>query len=115
MGQMQVPEWALWGASTQRAVENFPVSGRGIPAEVVHAFGLLKAACAQTNKDLGKLSVGPGGCDYRSRLGSRCRRTRQALRGMRSKYEGKNEGPMVDNYSDITGKMTDCSWKPLTG
>jgi len=55
MGQMQVPDWALWGASTQRAVENFPVSGRGIPAEVVHAFGLLKAACAQTNKDLGKL------------------------------------------------------------
>ena len=55
MGQMQVPDWALWGASTQRAVENFPVSGRGIPAEVVHAFGLLKSACAKVNKDLGKL------------------------------------------------------------
>lgn len=55
MGEMKVPDWALWGASTQRAVENFPISGRGIPAEVVHAFGLLKAACAQVNKDLGKL------------------------------------------------------------
>ena len=57
MGDMQVPDWALWGASTQRAVENFPVSGRGVPVEVVHAFGHLKAACAQANKDLGKLDV----------------------------------------------------------
>ncbi|MEE9212053.1 MAG: class II fumarate hydratase, partial [Phycisphaeraceae bacterium] len=55
MGQMQVPDGALWGASTQRAVENFPISARTIPVEVVHAFGLLKAACAQANKDLGKL------------------------------------------------------------
>ena len=56
MGQMQVPEWALWGASTQRAVENFPVSGRGVPGPVVHAFGLLKAACASVNEQLGKLA-----------------------------------------------------------
>jgi len=57
MGQMSVPNWALWGASTQRAVENFPISGRGIPAPVIHAFGLLKAACAKVNKDLGKLDA----------------------------------------------------------
>ena len=55
MGPMQVPEWALWGASTQRAKENFPISGRGIADSLVHAFGVLKAACAQVNKDLGKL------------------------------------------------------------
>jgi len=55
MGQMHVPQWALWGASTQRAADNFPISGRGIPSEVVHAFGLLKAACAKVNTDLGKL------------------------------------------------------------
>ena len=55
MGPMQVPDWALWGASTQRAVENFPVSGRGVPDTVVHAFGLLKAACAQVNKQLSLL------------------------------------------------------------
>jgi fumarate hydratase class II len=55
MGEMQVPDWALWGASTQRAVQNFPIAGRGVPVEVVRAFGLLKAACAQVNKDLGKL------------------------------------------------------------
>jgi len=55
MGDMPVPGDALWGASTQRAVQNFPISGKGVPAEVVHAFGHLKAACAQVNKDLGKL------------------------------------------------------------
>ncbi|MFA9477139.1 class II fumarate hydratase [Phycisphaerales bacterium AB-hyl4] len=55
MGEMQVPEWALWGASTQRARENFPIAHRGVPSEVVHAFGHLKAACAQANADLGKL------------------------------------------------------------
>ena len=57
MGQMKVPDWAFWGASTQRAVENFPVAGRGIPVEVIHAFGLLKAACAKVNRDLGKLDA----------------------------------------------------------
>jgi fumarate hydratase, class II len=58
MGEMQVPAWALWGASTQRAVENFPVSGRPVPPEVIHAFGHLKAACAKVNRDLGKLLPG---------------------------------------------------------
>jgi fumarate hydratase class II len=56
MGEMQVPSWALWGASTQRAVENFPISGRPVPAEIIHAFGHLKAACAEANLSLGKIS-----------------------------------------------------------
>ena len=55
MGEMTVPADALYGASTQRAVENFPISGRAVPAEVIHAFGYLKAACAKVNLDLGKL------------------------------------------------------------
>ncbi len=55
MGEMQVPVDALYGASTARAVENFPVSHRPVPAAVIHAFGHLKAACAQANLDLGKL------------------------------------------------------------
>jgi fumarate hydratase class II len=57
MGEMPVPAAALWGASTQRAVANFPISGRPVPADVVHAFGLLKAACAQVNADLGLLPL----------------------------------------------------------
>ncbi|MCC6682199.1 MAG: class II fumarate hydratase [Phycisphaeraceae bacterium] len=56
MGEMPVPADALYGASTARAVENFPIAHKPIPGAVIHAFGHLKAACAQANKDLGKLS-----------------------------------------------------------
>ncbi len=56
MGEMTVPSSALWGASTQRAVENFPISGRPVPAEVIHAYGHLKAACADANLSLGRLN-----------------------------------------------------------
>ncbi len=55
MGEMNVPASAVYGASTQRAVENFPVSGRPVPAEVISAFALLKRCCAQVNQSLGKL------------------------------------------------------------
>jgi fumarate hydratase class II len=55
MGEMQVPTGALYGASTARAVENFPISFEAVPAAVIHAFGHLKAACAQANWELGKL------------------------------------------------------------
>lgn len=57
MGSMQVPDWALYGASTQRAVENFPIGGQVVAVQVIHAFGHLKKACALANKDLGKLSA----------------------------------------------------------
>ena len=55
MGPMQVPEDVLYGASTQRAVLNFPISGRPVPADVIRAYALLKAACAHANNKLGKL------------------------------------------------------------
>ena len=55
MGQMNVPATALYGASTARAVDNFPIARRPLPPAVIHAFGHLKAACAQANLDLGKL------------------------------------------------------------
>ncbi|MEO0515517.1 MAG: class II fumarate hydratase [Planctomycetota bacterium] len=55
MGEMPVPADALYGASTARAVANFPIANRPLPPAVIHAFGHLKAACAQANLDLGKL------------------------------------------------------------
>jgi fumarate hydratase class II len=58
MGEMRVPEDALYGASTQRAVLNFPVSGRPVPESIIHAYALLKAACAKVNRDLGLLDDG---------------------------------------------------------
>ena len=57
MGEVEVPADALWRAQTQRAVENFPISGRGLEAQQIRALGLLKAACAQVNKDLGLLDA----------------------------------------------------------
>jgi fumarate hydratase class II len=57
MGEMRVPETGLWGASTQRAVENFPISGRGIPPELIRALGLVKLAAAQVNRELGLLDA----------------------------------------------------------
>ena len=59
MGEVQVPAHAYYGAQTQRAVENFPVSGWTLPPPLIHALGLVKFACATANRDLGKL-VGSG-------------------------------------------------------
>ncbi len=60
MGEMRVPTEALWGASTQRAVLNFPISGRTMPTDFIHGLGLVKLAAAQANEDLGKLPKGKG-------------------------------------------------------
>jgi len=55
MGTMEVPEEALYGASTQRAVLNFPISGYRFPREFIRALGLVKWACAEANHELDKL------------------------------------------------------------
>jgi len=55
MGEMEVPDDALYGASTQRAVLNFPISGRPLPPGFVRGLGLVKTACAQVNLDLVRL------------------------------------------------------------
>lgn len=55
MGQMEVPGWALWGAQTQRAVENFPISGYRFDRRFIRAMGLIKQAAAEVNRELGVL------------------------------------------------------------
>ncbi|GAB3132963.1 class II fumarate hydratase [Tsukamurella serpentis] len=55
MGEVRVPAQALWRAQTQRAVENFPISFRPLERAQIRAMGLLKAAAAQVNRDLGLL------------------------------------------------------------
>ena len=57
MGEVRVPEDALWRAQTQRAVENFPISGRPLEPALVHALARIKAAAAETNVDLGTLTA----------------------------------------------------------
>ncbi|MFC6835954.1 class II fumarate hydratase [Halomarina ordinaria] len=55
LGEMQVPADAYWGAQTQRAVENFPISGIRFSRRFVRALGIVKKAAAQANVELGHL------------------------------------------------------------
>jgi len=55
MGELQVPADAMWGAQTQRAVQNFPISGRPMPRAFIRAVALIKAAAARANASLGLL------------------------------------------------------------
>ena len=56
MGEFQVPKDALYGASTQRAVENFPISHQNLHTAIIHSYGLIKWAAAIANEKLGKIS-----------------------------------------------------------
>ena len=56
MGEIQVPQNAYYGAQTQRAVENFPISGWEMPAAMIHAMGMVKYGCGVANRELGKLT-----------------------------------------------------------
>lgn len=56
MGEVQVPAEAYYSAQTQRAVENFPISGWELPPDLIHAMGRVKYACGVANRDLGKLT-----------------------------------------------------------
>jgi fumarate hydratase, class II len=55
MGELKVPADALWGAQTQRAVQNFPISGRVMPRAFIRAVALVKASAARANASLGLL------------------------------------------------------------
>ena len=55
MGELRVPAQALWGAQTQRAVQNFPLSGLRMPRGFIRALGLVKWAAAGANVELGEL------------------------------------------------------------
>jgi fumarate hydratase class II len=59
-GEVRVPSSAYYGAHTQRALENFPISGRRMPAEFIRAVGIIKWAAAETNMSLGLLDKGIG-------------------------------------------------------
>jgi len=58
MGEVQVPADALWGAQTQRAVQNFPISGERIDSSLIAALALVKGAAAVVNGQLGVLDTG---------------------------------------------------------
>ncbi|HET9482890.1 MAG TPA: class II fumarate hydratase [Xanthomonadales bacterium] len=57
MGELKVPADALYGAQTQRAVQNFPISGLTMPREFIRAVGLIKSAAAEVNAELGHMDA----------------------------------------------------------
>jgi fumarate hydratase class II len=60
LGEVQVPASALYGGQTQRAIHNFPISGRTLPREFIRALGLIKEAACLANVQLGRLDKGNG-------------------------------------------------------
>ena len=60
MGEIKVPADALWGAQTQRAVDNFAISGRAMPRAFIRALGLIKGSAATVNQALGVLDAARG-------------------------------------------------------
>ncbi len=61
MGELQVPQDALWGAQTQRAVQNFPISGIPLPRGFIRALALVKQAAAEANRSLGLIEPATAG------------------------------------------------------
>ena len=95
MGEMRVPSDALYGASTQRAVLNFPVSGESVDAAVVHAYGLIKWASAVVNAELGVVGA---------ELAKLIAQAAQEV------YEGKlDEHFVVDVYQTGSGTSTNMN------
>lgn len=68
MGELKVPAKALYGAQTQRAIDNFPISGLHLPRAFIRALGLIKAAAAEANLALGHLKKGQAGAIRKAAL-----------------------------------------------
>ncbi len=100
MGEMQVPAECLYGASTQRAVLNFPVSGRPVPQRIIKAYALLKAACATVNNRLKRLD------ESRTRLiVEACREIEDGLPG----FGGLEKHFPIDIFQTGSGTSTNMN------
>jgi len=102
MGEVQLPLAAYYGAQTQRAVENFPVSGQTIPRELIHALGLVKWAAAQANADLGLLTKGPRALNQKQ--------VEALLQACQEVAEGRFDGEFpVDIYQTGSGTSSNMN------
>ena len=95
MGELQVPAAALWGAQTQRAVQNFPVSGIPMHPGFIHALGAVKAAAAEVNARLGLLDE---------------RRAKAIARSARLVADGEFDGEFpLDRFQTGSGTSTNMN------
>lgn len=103
MGEVRLPAKAYYGAQTQRAVENFPISGKPLPRELIRALGLVKLAAATANRDLGKLA-GSG----KNRLDEK--QIEALLTACREVAEGRFDGEFpVDVYQTGSGTSSNMN------
>src|SRR4051812_41814870 len=103
MGDVKVPAQAYYGAQTQRAVENFPVSGWTLPRPLIHALGLVKLACATANRDLGKLTK-----TGKNKLTDQ--QVEALLKGAREVAEGKYDGEFpIDVFQTGSGTSSNMN------
>ncbi len=95
MGEMEVPADAYYGASTQRAVLNFPISGQPFPRRFIRALGMVKKAAAETNRELGLLAR---------------RRSRAITAAAQEVIDGKLDGQFpIDIYQTGSGTSTNTN------
>ena len=95
MGDMEVPADAYYGASTQRAVLNFPISGQPLPRRFIRALGMVKKAAAQTNRELGLLAR---------------RRARAITAAAQEVIDGKHDDQFpIDVYQTGSGTSTNTN------
>ncbi len=95
LGEVKVPEKALWGAQTQRAIDNFPVSGQPMPPAFISAVAQVKCAAAQANASLGLLSA-----ELRDAIVKACQRVAEG--------EFADQFP-VDRYQTGSGTSTNMN------
>jgi len=95
MGEVRVPQGALYGAQTQRALENFPISQRRFPREFIRAIGLIKLAAARVNRELGLLDE---------------RRAEAIIQAAQAVIDGKLDSDFVlDIYQTGSGTSTNMN------
>lgn len=95
MGEVVIPHGALWGAATQRAVENFPVSGWKVDRSICRHLGLIKSAAAQVNAELGVISAEV--CDW-------------IMRAAEEVFAGKHDDQfVVDVFQTGSGTSTNMN------
>jgi len=103
MGPVRLPAGAYYGPQTQRAVENFPISGRRMAPSLVHALGLVKWAAAVANRDLGMLTTS-------ARRPLAAEQIKALLAAAREVYEGKFDDQFpVDVYQTGSGTSTNMN------
>src|SRR3979411_2867144 len=95
MGTMDLPADALYGATTQRAVLNFPISGYRFSRPFIRALGLVKWAAAQANRDLGKLDE---------------RRAQRIIQAAEAVMQGRGDSQFpIDSCQTVTGTSTNMN------